>query len=76
MNVRKGIVFALIFSRLAMASDVTAPIKQLDAGLLQVMKAGKGTSFQQRYECPRSAGHACRGPRRHPFVAGCFSRHL
>jgi len=42
--------FALIFSRLAMASDVTAPIEQLDAGLLQVMKAGKGTSFQQRYD--------------------------
>jgi phospholipid transport system substrate-binding protein len=42
--------FALSFSRLAMASDVTAPIEQLDAGLLQVMKAGKGTSFQQRYD--------------------------
>jgi phospholipid transport system substrate-binding protein len=42
--------FALSFSRLAMASDVTAPIELLDAGLLQVMKAGKGTSFQQRYD--------------------------
>jgi phospholipid transport system substrate-binding protein len=42
--------FALSFSRLATASDVTAPIEQLDAGLLQVMKAGKGTSFQQRYD--------------------------
>src|SRR5579864_354809 len=42
--------FALSFSRLAMASDVTAPIEQLDAGLLQVMKAGKGAPFQQRYD--------------------------
>ena len=42
--------FALSLSRLAMASDVTAPIEQLDAALLQVMKAGKGTSFQQRYD--------------------------
>jgi phospholipid transport system substrate-binding protein len=42
--------FALGFSRLAMASDVTAPIEQLDAGLLQVMKAGKGAPFQQRYD--------------------------
>jgi phospholipid transport system substrate-binding protein len=42
--------FTLSFSCLAMASDVTGPIEQLDAGLLQVMKAGKGTSFQQRYD--------------------------
>ena len=42
--------FTLSLSCLAMASDVTAPIEQLDAGLLQVMKAGKETSFQQRYE--------------------------
>jgi phospholipid transport system substrate-binding protein len=33
-----------------MASDVTAPIEQLDAGLLQVMKAGKAAPFQQRYD--------------------------
>ena len=32
-----------------LASDITAPIEQLDAGLLQVMKAGKAASFQQRY---------------------------
>jgi phospholipid transport system substrate-binding protein len=38
------------FSRMAIASDVTAPIEQLDAGLLQVMKAGKGVPFQQRYD--------------------------
>ena len=42
--------FALSAGRLATASDVTAPIEQLDAALLQVMKAGKGTSFQQRYD--------------------------
>jgi phospholipid transport system substrate-binding protein len=36
--------------QIAAASDVTAPIEQLDAGLLQVMKAGKGASFQQRYD--------------------------
>jgi phospholipid transport system substrate-binding protein len=34
----------------AFASDITAPIEQLDAGLLQAMKAGKGTPFQQRYD--------------------------
>jgi phospholipid transport system substrate-binding protein len=42
--------FALGFIRLAVASDMTAPIEQLDAGLLQVMKAGKGAPFQQRYD--------------------------
>jgi phospholipid transport system substrate-binding protein len=36
--------------RVASASDVTAPIEQLDAGLLQVMKAGKASPFQQRYD--------------------------
>jgi hopanoid biosynthesis associated membrane protein HpnM len=34
----------------AAASDVTAPIEQLDAGLLQAMKAGKGAPFKQRYD--------------------------
>src|SRR6202035_561088 len=42
--------FAFAFGHLAIASDVTAPIEQLDAGLLQVMKAGKGAPFQQRYD--------------------------
>ena len=42
--------FASAFGHLAIASDVTAPIEQLDAGLLQVMKAGKGAPFQQRYD--------------------------
>ncbi|HTZ38494.1 MAG TPA: ABC transporter substrate-binding protein [Stellaceae bacterium] len=32
------------------ASDVTAPIEQLDASLLKIMKAGKSASFQQRYD--------------------------
>jgi phospholipid transport system substrate-binding protein len=40
----------LCLARPAIASDVTTPIEQLDAGLLQVMKAGKGTPFQQRYD--------------------------
>jgi phospholipid transport system substrate-binding protein len=34
----------------AAASDVTTPIEQLDAGLLQVMKEGKAAPFQQRYD--------------------------
>jgi phospholipid transport system substrate-binding protein len=34
----------------ALASDVTAPVEQLDAGLLQAMKAGKATPFRQRYD--------------------------
>lgn len=41
---------SLCFIRPAAASDVTAPIEQLDAGLLQAMKAGKGSPFQQRYQ--------------------------
>jgi hypothetical protein len=44
------VALALSFGHMAMASDMTAPIEQLDAALLQVMKAGKGTSFQQRYD--------------------------
>lgn len=40
----------LCLLRPAAASDVTAPIEQLDAGLLQVMKAGKAAPFQQRYD--------------------------
>src|ERR1700733_5561595 len=43
-------VFALGGGRVATASEVTAPIEQLDVGLLQVMKAGKGAPFQQRYD--------------------------
>ena len=40
----------LCLARPAAASDVTAPIEALDASLLQVMKAGKGAPFQQRYD--------------------------
>ena len=40
---------ALASPRLAAATEVTAPIEQLDAALLQAMKAGKATSFQQRF---------------------------
>jgi phospholipid transport system substrate-binding protein len=35
-------------SRVAAASEVSAPIEQLNAGLLEVMKAGKATPFQSR----------------------------
>jgi len=45
-----AVMLTIGFSCLAMASEVTAPIEQLDAGLLQVMKAGKGTPFRQRYD--------------------------
>ena len=44
------VMFAFAFGHVAIASDMTAPIEQLDAGLLQVMKAGKGAPFQQRYD--------------------------
>jgi phospholipid transport system substrate-binding protein len=45
-----GGAFALGLSGIAVASDMTTPIEQLDAGLLQVMKAGKSALFQQRYD--------------------------
>lgn len=38
------------FGRSGVASEATAPIEQLDAGLLQAMKAGKAAPFQQRYD--------------------------
>lgn len=41
---------ALVLAWPAAASEMTAPIEQLDAGLVQVMKAGKATPFQQRYD--------------------------
>jgi phospholipid transport system substrate-binding protein len=44
------IAMLLCLSGLAAASDVTAPIEALDAGLLQVMKAGKAAPFQGRYD--------------------------
>lgn len=47
---RCGLVALLCLGRPAIASEVTAPIEALDAGLLQVMKAGKSAPFQQRYD--------------------------
>jgi phospholipid transport system substrate-binding protein len=38
------------FIHAAGASEMTEPIEQLDAGMLQVMKAGKAAPFQQRYD--------------------------
>ena len=32
------------------ATDVTGPVEQLHAGLVAIMKAGKSTSFRQRYD--------------------------
>src|SRR6516225_8282688 len=32
------------------AMEVTAPVEQLHAGLMAIMKAGKTASFRQRYE--------------------------
>jgi phospholipid transport system substrate-binding protein len=34
----------------AVAADVTAPVEQLQAGLIDLMKAGKATPFGQRYD--------------------------
>src|SRR5215475_278367 len=34
----------------AVASDATVPVEQLHAGLVTIMKAGRTTSFRQRYE--------------------------
>jgi phospholipid transport system substrate-binding protein len=40
----------LAVPRAAIASEVSDPIEQLNAGLLQTMRAGKATPFQQRYD--------------------------
>src|SRR5262250_1730360 len=34
----------------AIGSEMTAPIEQLHTGLIEIMKAGKGASFRQRYD--------------------------
>jgi phospholipid transport system substrate-binding protein len=39
-----------VFARSGIAFDASAPIEQLDAGLLQVMKLGKTAPFRQRYD--------------------------
>ena len=38
------------WGRPAIASETTAPVEQLHAGLMSIMKAGKTVSFRQRYE--------------------------
>jgi phospholipid transport system substrate-binding protein len=43
-------VLAVGGGRGAIASEITAPVEQLHAGLMAIMKAGKTASFQQRYE--------------------------
>jgi phospholipid transport system substrate-binding protein len=45
-----GVMALLCLAGPVAASDMTAPIEQLDSGLLQVMKAGKAAPFQQRYD--------------------------
>jgi len=45
-----SIATALAPLRAAAASEVTAPVEQLHAGLIQIMKAGKTAPFRQRYE--------------------------
>ena len=45
-----AVAIAICFALPAAASDITAPIEQFDAGLLEIMKAGKAMPFQQRYD--------------------------
>src|SRR6516225_846566 len=44
------IAVAVGWGRAAAASEITAPVEQLHAGLMSIMKAGKTASFRQRYE--------------------------
>ena len=44
------IAVAVGWVRAATASEITAPVEQLHAGLISIMKAGKTVSFRQRYE--------------------------
>ena len=43
-----GLAFG--WDRTAIASEVTGPVEQLLAGLTAIMKAGKTTTFRQRYD--------------------------
>jgi phospholipid transport system substrate-binding protein len=43
-------VLAFGSSRVAIASEVTAPIEQLHAGLIAIMRAARTASFRQRYD--------------------------
>jgi phospholipid transport system substrate-binding protein len=45
-----GAVVLLGSTRSAIASEVTAPVEQLQAGLAEIMKAGKTVPFGQRYD--------------------------
>ena len=45
-----GVAVALGQPRAAIASETTAPVVQLHAGLIEIMKAGRTVSFQQRYD--------------------------
>ena len=45
-----AIPIAVGSGRVATASEITAPVEQLHAGLISIMKAGKTASFRQRYE--------------------------
>src|SRR5260370_42387890 len=44
------IAIAVGSGRAAAASEITAPVEQLHAGLISIMKAGKTVPFRQRYE--------------------------
>jgi phospholipid transport system substrate-binding protein len=44
------IAIAVGWGRAAVASEITAPVEQLHAGLISIMKTGKTASFRQRYE--------------------------
>ena len=45
-----GAAAVLGLPRAAIASETTAPVEQLHAGLIEIMKAGKSASFRQRYD--------------------------
>ena len=45
-----GVAAVCGLAHMALAAEMTAPIEQLDAGLLQAMKAGKNAPFRQRYD--------------------------
>src|SRR5436190_13178652 len=44
------VAVAVGWGRSATASEITAPVEQLHAGLMSIMKSGKTASFRQRYE--------------------------
>jgi len=45
-----SIALALGMGRAAVASEVTTPVEQLNAGLIAIMQAGKTAPFRQRYD--------------------------